>query len=1036
MDGEHSKSEPLDAAPLRPKVFVSYSRKDSDFANQLVTDLTAEGFEAFLDTKAVGPGEPWQERLGALITKADSIAFVLSPDSVDPKSVCDWELNEAERLQKRIIPVVCRSVPNDQVPGRLRRLNYVFFTPERDRTRELARLVDGLKVDIRWIRQHTDIGEDAERWANPVVGGDHLLLQGKAISDAELWISSRPAAAPEPTETQRAFIQASREADIARISNEKRQIKRTKWFQRAVGVLLCVGLAGVIWQDIETTKREQAVFTSKADEAIKNGRHDFAMRLALRAYSAIGALPYYSNSSALEAKLAGAAQMTSLRARLSTHRREVDLVLFSPDGARLVTTSSDKTARVWDVKTNSELSVLRGHSDWVRWAEFSKDSGLIVTASSDDTARIWDATTGRTLHVLSGHTGSIVKAVFSQDSAFVATASSDRTARIWSARTGKTVLELKGHEYSLTSVAFSPDGALVATSSADDTARVWRVDTGEQKWVLKGHEKTVRGITFSPDGEAILTWSEDDTARIWDLETGETRAILKGHDSYVTDAEFSPDGDEVITASWDNTARYWRASGDLIHVLRGHSEILNSAKFNFDGTLAITASKDKSVRVWDLRTGTEISSLSGHDNGVNFATFSPVGNVAASASEDRTARIWDDPSQQQAAPAPIVTDSLVTDALLFPDDTRLLTASDSAQIWEITSGTRVGEPFPITDMPTKAGSVALTPKGDAIAVAEANNIRIWNIADRVSRIVASGHQSNVTSLAFSPDGQKIASAAISNTALVHNSTSGRLLFEIKAKAPINDIVFSPDGAFVATASYDRTARLWNAMTGAEIGVTVEHDNAVNSIAFSPNSSLLVTASDDNTAAVWNAKTGTLLAKLHGHKYALTNAIFSNDGRRILTASRDGTIRVFDASSFESIAVIPVRVLATELGAYLPVQSIVLDKRGLLVAVGAGWASRFVNLTWALGEFADSLRDRVCAEKLIGAQEFTDIELADPILSSIDKDDPVARNPCLRRGPLHWEYYTQAAARVARWTSRTWEALFPEASRAATTASVP
>lgn len=60
----------------------------------------------------------------------------------------------------------------------------------------------------------------------------------------------------------------------------------------------------------------------------------------------------------------------------------------------------------------------------------------------------------------------------------------------------------------------------------------------------------------------------------------------------------------------------------------------------------------------------------------------------------------------------------------------------------------------------------------------------------------------------------------------------------------------------------------------------------------------------------------------------------------------------------------------------------------------------------LTTYGAALRTRVCAEKLIGAQEFTDEELADPILSAIDRDDPVARNPCLRRGPLSLEYWTR------------------------------
>jgi hypothetical protein len=49
------------------KVFVSYSRKDLDFAQMLVGALAERGFDAFLDKTDIAPGEPWKERLAALI---------------------------------------------------------------------------------------------------------------------------------------------------------------------------------------------------------------------------------------------------------------------------------------------------------------------------------------------------------------------------------------------------------------------------------------------------------------------------------------------------------------------------------------------------------------------------------------------------------------------------------------------------------------------------------------------------------------------------------------------------------------------------------------------------------------------------------------------------------------------------------------------------------------------------------------------------------------------------------------------------------
>ena len=68
---------------------------------------------------------------------------------------------------------------------------------------------------------------------------------------------------------------------------------------------------------------------------------------------------------------------------------------FSPDGTRIVTASSDGTARAWDATTGEEIIALRGHKNWVESASFSPDGTCIVTASTDGTVRLWDATTGR-----------------------------------------------------------------------------------------------------------------------------------------------------------------------------------------------------------------------------------------------------------------------------------------------------------------------------------------------------------------------------------------------------------------------------------------------------------------------------------------------------------------------------------------------------------------------------------------------------------------------------------------------------------------
>ena len=65
------------------KVFISYSRRDStEFADELVNGLELAGFAPYLDRHNVAPGEKWEVRLGGLIAQADTVIFVVSPESV------------------------------------------------------------------------------------------------------------------------------------------------------------------------------------------------------------------------------------------------------------------------------------------------------------------------------------------------------------------------------------------------------------------------------------------------------------------------------------------------------------------------------------------------------------------------------------------------------------------------------------------------------------------------------------------------------------------------------------------------------------------------------------------------------------------------------------------------------------------------------------------------------------------------------------------------------------------------------------------
>src|SRR5947208_2551332 len=114
------------AQQTKARVFISYSRQDTVFADRLEAALKARGFEPLIDRTDIYAFEEWWKRIEDLIGRADTVIFVLSPDSVASEVACK-EVAFAASLNKRFAPIVCKHVDDNAVPEPLRRLNFIFF---------------------------------------------------------------------------------------------------------------------------------------------------------------------------------------------------------------------------------------------------------------------------------------------------------------------------------------------------------------------------------------------------------------------------------------------------------------------------------------------------------------------------------------------------------------------------------------------------------------------------------------------------------------------------------------------------------------------------------------------------------------------------------------------------------------------------------------------------------------------------------------------------------------------------------------------
>jgi hypothetical protein len=219
---------------LRPRVFISYSRKDQRFVERLTASLDERGLVADWDQTATDPDnvslgisaeDEWWARLKELIGRADVMVFVVSPDSAASK-VCDEEIAYARALGKRVIPILCRPIDFKRGPPRLTALNVkLSFITESSYDNSVEALMRAVLLDIQWMRELSLLTQTATRWDDTERGNDQLL-EGADLLAAEKWVSQRPASAPPVPALVLDFLGASRQ-----LEEERRAISEVERFR-------------------------------------------------------------------------------------------------------------------------------------------------------------------------------------------------------------------------------------------------------------------------------------------------------------------------------------------------------------------------------------------------------------------------------------------------------------------------------------------------------------------------------------------------------------------------------------------------------------------------------------------------------------------------------------------------------------------------------------------------------------------------------------------------------------------------------------
>ncbi|BAY31608.1 protein kinase [Nostoc carneum NIES-2107] len=283
---------------------------------------------------------------------------------------------------------------------------------------------------------------------------------------------------------------------------------------------------------------------------------------------------------------------------------------------------------------------LNGHSQLVRSVAFSRNSQTLISSSNDKTIKIWNLQTGKLQSVLN-ETGIWIVTAIAPDNQTVVSGSSDNTIKIWHLNANKPQRILRGHSDLINSLSVSPNGQTIVSGSRDKTIRSWQLETGNLQQTLPVNAGFIYTTAISPDGKFLISAGSDKVIKIWQLDNGQLLHTITGNPGFVRAVAVSSTLQIIASGGFGSTINLWNLhTGQPQQRLEGHQGLIQCLAITPDGQTLISGSSDRTIKIWNLKTGKLLQTLTGHTASILSVDISSDGRNLASAGEDKTIRIW------------------------------------------------------------------------------------------------------------------------------------------------------------------------------------------------------------------------------------------------------------------------------------------------------------------------------------------------------------------------------------------------------------
>jgi len=553
---------------------------------------------------------------------------------------------------------------------------------------------------------------------------------------------------------------------------------------------------------------------------------------------------------------------------IQAHDDEIWSARFNRQGTQVVTTSRDRSARIWTVQTQG--------------GRMSMGQPIVLTDASRPTAPR-TLTEGHRYIAMSVHARSQAQQLL--------IGGVDGSIKVFSIPRGSELGQLNGCGLN-SSFAVSEDGrtALTAASARDASALVWEfADDGEvpsaPRLKLSGHEAPVTAFAISRDGRRLFTGDQKGIGYLWDSAAGEkiSEALNYHGGLRINAAAFLPDG-RLLTASDDLSVTLYDPEQKQVEQKFPQPGFVTSLSLSADGRRFVT-----------------VAERSGGERGQTVTTL-VLANVATGQSQTVMVSTADGPKSQ------------IRSARFAPDGERIVTlhggydAPESlVRLWKAPPSLppQLDRTFRIPGrLPAADAALLLANQRHELVTLHGAAAYQWSLSDLEHRQSFRSHNA-VTDAGFTADGKYVATA--SESVKFWDPRTGKPLFHLSGPhdGPVYGVDFTPAGGryLLATAGGDGLVKVWEWRPEAATAELVETfgpvdpatAKALRDVRFSPDGQRLAAVGDGGQARVWQLGRATPLATFADPEAATVDYLscaFSDDGRAVAAGGADKRARIW------------------------------------------------------------------------------------------------------------------------------------------------